>query len=99
MPAITLTAGKKAGLSFLLYMDTESSASYDKLQVFVGTTSLWVKSTTTVPKMKAWQEVTVDLSAYQGQTIQIRFEFDTKDSIGNSGEGAFLDNITIYHNC
>jgi len=99
MPAITLTAGKKAGISFSLYMDTESSTSYDTLKIYVGSTVVWEKDKTVTVTKKAWQEVTIDLSSYAGQSVTIKFEFDTQDSVANTGEGVFVDDITIYHNC
>jgi bacillopeptidase F (M6 metalloprotease family) len=49
--------------------------------------------------MSVWQEVTVDLSSYAGQTITIQFKFDTQDGISNDTEGTYIDNITIFHNC
>jgi hypothetical protein len=80
-------------------MDTEDSTSYDSLEVYVGTTKVWEKDYTTYPTMSVWQEVTVDLSSYAGQTITIQFKFDTQDSISNDTEGTYIDNITIFHNC
>ena len=49
--------------------------------------------------MSSWMAVSVDLSAYAGQTIGITFEFDTVDSVANSTEGVFIDDIFIYDNC
>jgi hypothetical protein len=43
--------------------------------------------------------VTIDLSSYAGQTVTIKFDFDTVDSVANSTEGVYIDDITIYHNC
>jgi hypothetical protein len=99
LPPVTLTAGKKAGLSFLLWMDTESGASFDELELYAGTTKLWAKDSATVPKMKAWIEVVVDLSSYAGQAVTLSLKFDTSDSISNSTEGVYVDNLTIYHGC
>jgi hypothetical protein len=97
MPAIALTAGKKAGLSFWLYMDTESG-SFDTLVVNVNGKAVWSKDYTNVT-MKQWQEIDVDLSSYAGQSVVIDFSFDTGDSISNSTEGTFIDSVTVYHNC
>jgi len=97
MPAVALTAGKKAGLSFLVWLETESGTSYDTLQVTVNGTKVWEKDYNTT--QKTWQEITVDLSSYAGQSVTIKFEFDTSDSVSNSTEGVYVDNITVYHNC
>lgn len=99
LPAATITAGKKAGLSFLLWMDTETGSSFDMLEVQVDGVTVWEKDSTTVPKMETWQEVTIDLSSYAGKSIVISFKFDTSDSISNSTEGVYIDNITIFDNC
>jgi hypothetical protein len=103
LPPVTLTAGKKSGLSFLVWMETETGNYYDTLEVYVGATRVWEKDGTSptgsTVTQKTWQEITVDLSAYAGQTITIKFVFDTGDSISNSTEGAYVDNIVIYDNC
>ena len=41
----------------------------------------------------AWLPVSIDLSAYTNTMVQIRFSFDTVDSVYNDYEGAFVDNI------
>jgi hypothetical protein len=99
MPAITLTAGKKAGMTFMLYADVEQAASFDKLEVWIGNTKLWEKSSTTVPKMATWQQVSIDLSAHAGQAVTIIFKFDTVDSVQNATEGIYIDEVTVYHDC
>ena len=96
MPALTLTAGKKASLRFMLYMDTESGSSYDILEVQVNGTSVWTKGSTT---MKTWTLVTVDLSSYAGTKVVVTFKFDTMDDISNTTEGVHLDDVTIFHGC
>jgi len=99
MPAVTLAAGKKAGMTFMLYMDTEGSTYYDVLKVYVGSTQVWEKDVTTTVTMKTWMPISIDLSAYAGQSVTIKFEFDTVDSVANTTEGVHIDDITIYHNC
>ena len=38
----------------------------------------------------------VDLTAYASQTVNVRFLFDTGDSIGNNFEGAYVDNVKFH---
>ncbi|MDH5721522.1 MAG: DUF4215 domain-containing protein, partial [Spirochaetia bacterium] len=38
----------------------------------------------------------VDTTGYFGQTVQIRFEFNTLDGFSNNHEGAYIDNIRVY---
>jgi len=99
MPAIQLAAGKKAGLTFSLYMDTEGSTSYDTLKIYVGSTQVWEKDSTQQVTQEKWQTVSINLSSYAGQNVVIKFVFDTEDDIANSSEGVFIDDLTIYHNC
>ena len=42
-----------------------------------------------------FSQVVVDLSDYVGETIKIRFHFDTMDAYVNALEGWYIDNITI----
>jgi len=44
---------------------------------------------------KQMQQITIDLSAYQGQNVKIRFRFDSGDGWGNDGPGWYIDNIKI----
>ncbi len=43
-----------------------------------------------------WEKITVDISAYIGMVIQIKFHFDTYDSISNNYRGWLIDDILIY---
>ena len=96
-PPITLTAGKKAGLSFMIWKHIESTASYDKLTVSVNNTVVWQKSTS--PKMSQWIPVYVDLASYAGKNVSIQFKFDTQDSVANTTEGIYVDEIYVHHGC
>lgn len=98
---IALAAGKKAGIRFWLYLDTESGSSYDTLDVNVvdgaSSKSVWSKDSSTT--QEAWHEIYIDLSAYAGNSIKIDFAFDTTDSFSNTGEGVYIDDIVVYHDC
>jgi hypothetical protein len=43
----------------------------------------------------AWLEVNVPLTAFVGQTVNLRWRFDTVDSVFNNLEGWYIDNIII----
>ena len=96
-PTVKLTTGKKAGLSFMVWMYVESSSSYDKLTVSVNNTTVWQKPTS--PTMSTWVPVSVDLSSYAGQSISIKFNFDTQDDVNNTTEGIYIDEIYVHHGC
>lgn len=101
LPSMTIGAGKKAGVRFALYMDTEDSINYDKLDIVVkegaNSSYVWQKAYNT--PMKAWHEVAINLAPYAGKTITIQIVFDTKDDSDNTGEGVYLDELTIYNDC
>jgi hypothetical protein len=97
--AIALPAGQKAQLGFWLYLDAEASDGFDVLTVKVGTQVLWTKSKQTLSQYRSWLPISVDLSAFAGQTINVIFEFDTKDGWGNSGEGVFIDDVSVITSC
>jgi hypothetical protein len=99
--AIQLAAGQRAYLTFQLYIDAEKTNNFDVLTVLVNNTPLWVKSTTSLPagQYKTWTQITVDLSAYAGQTVPITFDFDTKDALNNQFEGVYIDDVTLLTGC
>jgi hypothetical protein len=51
-----------------------------------------------LPTAEKWRIETIDLSAYAGQTVRLRFHFDTVDAEKNDFEGWWVDNITIEVN-
>jgi len=99
MPAVTLTASKKAGLRFMLYADVETIATYDKLTVYANGTLVWGKNVNNTVTMKVWQPVFIDLSSYAGTKVTIQFEFFTKDAQTNRSEGVLIDDLVLYHGC
>lgn len=100
LTGIVVPAGKKAGMTFNVWMDIETYSFADLLEVRVkgSTTTLWSKPTTSADQKK-WIEVTVDLSAQAGKTIDIEFFFDTTDDYINDGEGIYIDDVTVYTGC
>jgi hypothetical protein len=99
---IQLPAATPSSLSLWLYMDTESGTGYDKLEI-----SVLVNGQKTVVFNKnqggfaigSWYALKADLAKFQGQEIAIEFEFNTGDSIANSGKGVFIDDLKVLTNC
>ncbi|MCH8075781.1 MAG: immune inhibitor A [SAR324 cluster bacterium] len=65
-----------------------------------GTTWTMIADQTTTPSLVdnndgsgTFTSVSLDVSAYTGQTVNIRFFFDTIDNINNAFQGVFVDNI------
>jgi hypothetical protein len=101
-PAIAVASGEKTVLTFWLYMHSEGG-SFDDLGLEVKDSQgklwvPWLKSQAGVP-IQQWQQVTVDLSAFGGQTVSLQLRFDTKDSIANDGEGVYVDDLAVTRGC
>ena len=96
-PSISLTAGKKAGLSFMIWMYIESTSSYDKITVTVNSDVVYQKPS--LPTMSKWTPVYIDLAKYAGKSISVKFAFDTQDSVANTTEGIYIDEIYVHHGC
>jgi hypothetical protein len=57
-------------------------------------TQLWsTQSTSTVEG--DWHQVVADISAYKGESVHLRFTFDSVDNKFNDNEGWYLDDIAI----
>src|SRR5262249_13128286 len=98
-PSIALAAGGPISLSFNYVLLTE--AGFDQATVQVsnngGASFTTIASSTggTLPQSGSWRAISFDLSSYAGQTIQLRFSFDTIDSIANAFEGWYVDDVQL----
>ena len=94
---IDLTGKVDQELSFNSWYQTESDSTKDTKRVEITTNGglIWSTIYTISTSSGSWQKIKVDLSSYSGQTIQIRFWFDTIDPYNNSFEGWYLDNVRI----
>jgi hypothetical protein len=43
----------------------------------------------------AWTEHSVDLDAFAGRVLKLRFSFDSRDEVANAYDGWFLDNVEV----
>lgn len=60
-----------------------------------GTCADWIASGTGFDGTPTAVSDTQDLSAYDGQAIELRFSFDTGDALYNDFEGWFINNIKV----
>ena len=99
---VTLPQGETLEVAFWLYMDTEPSTSYDAFTVQIQTSfqsyTVWDKNTPGFG-MQSWFHGVVNLSAFAGQTVSIVFLFNTGDSIANTTEGVYLDDVALHRSC
>ena len=93
-----------ADLVFLRFnhlLDTEGTGSgFDAAEVLVGIDGDFqpIATTTdnTLQETGDWEPVTLDISGTSGETIAIRFSFDTVDNISNEHEGWYIDDIELF---
>jgi prepilin-type N-terminal cleavage/methylation domain-containing protein len=107
-PSISLCDFDSARLRFSSWHETDPDPStvnttdYKYLDVSTDGGANWIEGiyqiTTPETAMGLWQEIEIDLSAYTGQTIMIRFRFDTGDAQNNDWEGWYVDNIRVLGN-
>ncbi|MFL5329083.1 MAG: M36 family metallopeptidase [Gemmataceae bacterium] len=90
-------------LAFNYVLNTETSTAFDNANVQIsvdgGTnwTTILGRTTGATPlaNTSVWSPASVSLSAYVGQTAQVRFSFDTLDNIQNAFEGWYVDDISF----
>ncbi|NOZ02378.1 MAG: hypothetical protein GXP54_10880, partial [Deltaproteobacteria bacterium] len=103
-PAVVIPNAKSATLTFEVFIDSESSSSYDKLSVQVvkgagAAVTVWEKAEVGGTTGGVFKQAVVDLTEFVGQTIRIRFLFDSVDSMINQGEGVYIDDVRLTTEC
>jgi hypothetical protein len=84
-------------LSFRYLLVTEAGGSFDQARVQIsnnGGTS-WTDVRPQLSQVGSFYTVTESLAAYAGQSVKIRFFFDTIDFFLNSLEGWYVDDVRI----
>lgn len=107
-PAITLPASGNPELSFNAFTNTECGGTpcfYDLLSVSISTdggitfTEIANSNSTIADNYtNQWFAVNLSLAAYLGQTIIVRFTFNSLDDFANAYDGIYVDDITITDN-
>jgi hypothetical protein len=104
---ITLPAGGSS-VTFWVWIATECCTTYDQLTMQVlpstgGSVTVWDRNNFTEGASGNTGGVfimqTVDLSAYNGTTVQLRFTFNTVDGAVNGSEGVYIDDIFVNGAC
>ncbi len=108
---IKLPVGTTPQLSFWYYYQTEILTTWDKKIVQISVNNgpfvdlLQLSSDTgqsggtTAPTAPSWVQQSIDLSAYAGSNVKIRFHFDTGDAVANAFTGWYIDDVTLTASC
>ncbi len=103
-PEFTVPASGDYKLSFYVYIDVQTDNTKDifKIDVMDGLTPTTVFSKSAVPAQayRTWFQVTsIDLGAFAGKSVKLRFSFDSVDNLLNASEGVFVDDILVQRDC
>jgi hypothetical protein len=101
---LEIPSGGQTSLAFDLLKRTRLTRNFDVFQVFVlrdgALLPAWSsKSLHDGTTASGWQRITVPLHQYAGQTIQIRFVFDSVDAPTGLFEGTYIDTIGLETVC
>lgn len=93
-PLVVPTGGK---LTFWSWEQTEGGTYYDKCLVYISTNNgaTWTQVFQSTDNSSLWHQVTVNLSAYAGSTVKIKFAFDAVDSVANTYRGWYIDDVVV----
>jgi hypothetical protein len=99
---IALPNSPGVGVAFNYVLQTEGNGSFDVASVQVsnngGATFTTIASSASpaqLPLSGAWRNASFSLGAFAGQTVLIRFSFDTVDGILNNFEGWYVDDVQL----
>lgn len=92
-----LTLSENALFYFSSLLSTEDDDAYDTAQVLISANGGTFTALPIVLQDHAetFERIKVDLSAYAGQNVRIRFTFDSGDAAFNHFEGWYLDDIAV----
>lgn len=94
-PPIELPSALEVSMSVALWLDTEGG--FDELFIHVVRDNSEVQLGEFSGGDGLWETEELDLSSFAGETIRLRFSFDSDGSV--SGTGVFVDSIVITKQC
>ena len=97
-PSIDLPVSELIVVDFNYVLETEPFADFDLAQLQINAGAGWLKleSYDKVAESDTWITATaVDITGFAGQTIQLRWYFDTVDDILNNFEGWYVDDVRV----
>ncbi len=85
--------GNLSGSTLVFDSKIDSEQNYDKANIEVSTDGQTWNKLAELSGQQDWTKQQVDLSAYDGQSVQVRFRFQSDSS--QAGDGFYLDNVMI----
>ncbi|MEC9072863.1 MAG: hypothetical protein VX938_10805, partial [Myxococcota bacterium] len=102
-PPITLPKTGKTTVGFQAFINTESGSTYDVLNVDVdlngALSTVWSKDQVGTIPTNGFVEREADITTWTVKTVRLAFTFDTIDSIANSTEGVYIDDVVVDSDC
>ena len=87
---------ESAHLEFYHWREGEVDWDYSYIDISTDGTH-WNQIYSTDSSISPWERIFIDISNYVGNTsIQIRFQFDTTDSVNNNYRGWYIDDIEVW---
>jgi hypothetical protein len=88
---------ESAELTWYDYIETENAFEYDVYSVDVSTNSggSWTPLFSGYALDTVWNQETVDIVSFIGQSVRVRFLFDSVDSVSNGYDGWYVDDVSI----
>ncbi len=94
--AINLAGATQAELAFYEWSELEADTGYDRTRVRISTNgSTWSTVFESHGTSGVWVKRTVNLGAYLGKTVYVRFWFDSVDGLYNESEGWYVDDVRV----
>ncbi|MGH9313607.1 MAG: S8 family serine peptidase [Vicinamibacterales bacterium] len=94
--SINLADYGEAVLTFAEWSQVEATPQFDRTRVQASIDgATWNTVFESHGTNDVWAERLVDLSAYAGQTVQLRFYLDTFDPLLNDYEGWYIDDVRV----
>jgi uncharacterized repeat protein (TIGR01451 family) len=93
--SVHLPADSTPVLNFSYFLQTEQTDGFDQAYVEISNDGGFNWHLLTQLSDSAWQQKSVDLSAYTGSGVRVRFRFDTVDNVANNFFGLLVDDVQI----
>ena len=93
-PNISLATALSPSLTFNHFFEGDGTTDKGYVEISNDTQSTWTELAQ-YTATTSWEAPTIDLSAYIGDTINLRYRFDSVDGTNNSFEGWYVDDVTV----